>query len=100
MAVFRVGQKVVCIDAQPHSNMLSVGWLADVPIKGAVYTVTDITQRPKHVICECPNALRFAEIKNLADVGYCAHRFRPIQETNIDVFRAMLKPLPVKEKVE
>lgn len=83
---FFVGQKVVCVDA---ANLIGGIWYGDVPLVGAVYTITNIAPSPlalywpeRHI----PAALFFAEIKNTSphilgrDGGYDAGRFRPVTD--------------------
>jgi hypothetical protein len=90
---FHVGQKVVCVDDNPHYPQLP--WTP--PQKGAVYTITSLFVE-RRLLC-----VTLAELQNKnpvgRDFGYVAHRFRPLRVTNIDVFLKMLEPQP-KEKVE
>lgn len=100
MSSFRVGQKVVCVDATV--------WLTDgkTPspktesglVEGRVYLISSIRHYPDlryrgHV---GHYALSFEEgvrQKNWANhIGYAAGRFRPVAErkTDISVFKAML----------
>lgn len=92
---FYVGQKVVCVEANPNPGMV---WGADVPVEGAVYTVAGFSRSPydnSETIC-------LVEIKNSPRVGsgYHHRRFRPVTErkTSIEVFKAMLNPS--KQEVE
>lgn len=87
MSNFRVGQKVVCVDA-------GVGVSGYVPpIKnGAVYTITKITSG--HSGRGPDVGLQFAEVQTMPEFpqGYTHSRFRPVVErkTSIEVFKAML----------
>jgi hypothetical protein len=89
--VFRVGQKVVCVDASDDIPGTSI-WKADAPIEGEVYTVLKVGASR----CDGVPALLLLEIKNTAiwDFSYRASRFRPIVErkTDISIFTAMLNP--------
>jgi hypothetical protein len=76
--MFRVGQKVVCVDAR--------GTLQ----KDAIYTVLGIELAPSGrtiLQVDCPPDIGGCS-------GYYATRFRPIVErkTDISVFKAMLTP--------
>ena len=84
---FRVGQKVVCIDASKR-RLLGV-WAADIPVKGCVYTVDGFLEHP------LGPGLILVEIKNDIDEhggAYDARRFRPVVErkTDISVFTRLL----------
>lgn len=96
---FRVGQKVVCVDASPSAVFRR--WCGDVPVKGQVYTVRGI-RVSTHPMWTGALLLLLAEIKNVTTDGdgYRAFRFRPVVErkTDISVFTAMLKETHVKEQ--
>ena len=92
----QIGQKVECINdggIPPYPK--SARWRADVPVKGAIYTVTGIMA---HSLLGF-KCLLLAEIKNTDDHSgaYRAIRFRPVvgRQTDISVFTAMLN----KERV-
>ena len=87
---FHKGQRVVCI-----KDGFKAGSGEKTPVKGKVYTIRDI-YFAEIKQCEC---LRLVEIvntpKNYADIGYgeCGFRsqfFRPLCESRIAVFKAML----------
>jgi hypothetical protein len=84
---FRVGQKVVCIDAAQFPGFR---WHpdADIPRVGEVYTVTGIFQK------DGKPGVVLKEIKNVEEVysGYRASRFRPAvdRKTDISVFTKIL----------
>jgi hypothetical protein len=90
--LFRVGQKVVCVDASGRRPW----WDDEAPIEGRVYTIARIFF---DIDCE---VLEFVELKRCqrsrdwhgCDIGYDARRFRPIVErkTDISVFTKMLTP--------
>lgn len=98
--MFRVGQKVVCVDAS--------GWRRGIfiyPEQGEKYTVRDVEPNAHGVLC-----IRVEEISQPAALSadmsmYCeplfrASRFRPLIEkkTDISIFTAMLNPS--KRRVE
>lgn len=97
---FHAGQEVVCIDCQPLSHPTELPFVDPVLNlrKGAVYTVReyDVTFHSDD------NAtLRLEEIQGPIlsferlgrwEVGFSPSRFRPVQTTNIDVFRRILEP--------
>ncbi len=86
--MFRVGQKVVCVDASEFEQYLD---------QDAIYTVTSIRMPFISVNCR-PGPI---ETTTEAARGYYARRFRPIVErkTDISIFKAMLTPAG-KEKVD
>ena len=87
---FRVGQKVVCVDAS--INTTRYFWPDDVPVAGRVYTVTSLQANPlvrfnpddQMTVC-------LAEIRNRApeiggvDAGFALRRFRPAVEFVTDI---------------
>jgi len=105
---FFVGQKVVCVDAASLSGGI---WYGDVPLVGAVYTITNMAPSPlalywpeRHI----PVALFFAEIKNTPphlsgrDGGYNPARFRPIHDTShqVNAIKELLAPIFKGETVK
>lgn len=82
--MFKVGQKVVCVDASPDP----FGRALQVK-KGQVYTVSA-------VLCG-GIGITLVEISCTDAHGWWASRFRPVVErkTDISVFQAMLKQVPV-----
>lgn len=94
--MFRIGQKVVCVDA---SNSPGRRWLEDAPTVGEVYTVTRYFLRLGKPCVHLAEIERSAAAKRIMgmNVGYWAFRFRPVVErkTDISIFQAMLTPSPV-----
>jgi hypothetical protein len=74
---FRVGQKVVCVDASAGSD-----WTRKWLIQHKVYTVSFISKN------------RIDVIGVRKPYGFWPHRFRPVVErkTDISIFTAMLNP--------
>lgn len=98
---FRVGQKVVCVNDAPDSFVLPGIHYSEIAAldgltKGKVYTVRNVVVRP----ADMSPGIWLEEIyrpPNLGDVlhygGECpfaAARFRPLVETDISIFQAML----------
>jgi hypothetical protein len=85
---FHVGQRVVCVDDGPDYAGQSTKL-----VERHVYTVDDAFDwygTPGVVI---------AGVQSWHPTGaYKASRFRPVQETDISIFTAMLSPTP-KQKV-
>lgn len=83
---FRVGQKVVCVDASEKNGR----WFADAPIEGRVYTIVGFAETKRGT------GLLLQEIANDEEFcgSYSPNRFRPIVErkTDISIFTAMLNP--------
>jgi len=84
--MFRVGQKVVCVDAASEAHL----------IKGHVYTVTRTNYLPTYVSVDC-----CARHGNVDGAGWRSFRFRPIVErkTDISIFKKMLVPNTEKVNV-
>lgn len=96
---FRVGQKVVCVDAGGDLDGRSPGIWAkgEEIVDGQIYTIHSMFPHPADgVLC-----LRLHEVKRdpaalimWGHDGYAASRFRPVVErkTDISIFTAMLNP--------
>ena len=88
---FHVGQKVVYVDGSKPN----LSWDGHtIPVLGAVYTVREL------ISWQGLDGLLLHEISNPVsagsglECGFLAHRFRPVQTTSIEVFRALLNPKP------
>jgi hypothetical protein len=104
MAMFRVGMKVVCVDANPRGR-----WVRGEELReNGVYTITAM-----HVDDDADLILHLAEVKRSATakrqwrdarLGYGAFRFRPIQERKTDIsfaheiLRKVTKKKPVSAR--
>ena len=96
MISFHVGQKVVCIDGQPSSELTKGGWC---PRTGGIYTVRSV------FAWNDARYLRLEEYRHTGsegpwgENGWDASRFRPVakRKTSIEIFKAMLTPS--KERV-
>lgn len=84
---FRVGMKVVCVDASGNVPMLNLG---------AIYTICGFTE-------DDPPGLQLVEVSPNEPgdnwyTGFRPRRFRPVVErkTDISVFIALLNPSPAK----
>lgn len=97
---FRVGQKVVCVNADRWPLWAKNSCV--LPVHGRVYTVRDIWSFSKGPV------IYLDEIKNpaccvnddsgaLIEPGFPALRFRPVVErkTDISIFTSMLNPSKV-----
>lgn len=90
---FRVGQKVVCVDDDPHGDN------GIFPTKGKIYTIAWSGQWRHPAYGDTNPCVHLVEIKRPASkqifcvVPYLASRFRPVAErkTDISIFKAMLK---------
>lgn len=83
--MFRVGMKVVCVDASGLLHHLK---------EGAVYTISAINAKWGCVLIglvEAPG--------DSPDVNYYPRRFRPVVNTDISIFAAMLNKAPEKSPV-
>lgn len=95
---FHIGQKVVCVDGKTH-----FGHGTEItPTKGTVYTVRSVFLCGFHGTTK----IRLNEIHNepmrymtgVEECGFGAYRFRPVRETDISIFKAMLVT-PPKQRV-
>ena len=99
--MFHVGQLVVCVDEDPASHA-KPGWSyvgdLDGLTRGSVYTIRDVLVDP----VQRGNSVRLVEIVRSVyrgrEVPYAVERFRPVDETKLSVFKAMLVS-PPKETV-
>lgn len=95
MTNFYIGQRVVCIkDAKPTQT-----WPGKhSAVKGCVYTVRDVGEWSHEGL-----GILLEEIINpihpyyQVECAFRAARFRPVKDTNIDVFQKMLAPTPTRE---
>jgi hypothetical protein len=99
--VFFVGQRVICIDDRIPPDFFHRG--ETLLKRGVVYTIRGIVLGTSFGYNSDHDGLRLAEIRNpmrvyraasghvWAELYFLIARFRPMHETNIDVFRAMLK---------
>lgn len=88
--MFRVGQKVVCVDAMPKpTNSLGMHGLAEKMI----YTIRRISGGSVWLE-EILRPSGWAVCRLFAECPYDARRFRPLVErkTDISVFTALLNP--------
>lgn len=88
--MFRIGQKVVCVNAAPdkgrtfpHGKEL---------VLSAIYTVQSTGLRGPYDFSSC------IALTEIPDWQYRVTRFRPVvdRKTDISIFTEMLKPQPVK----
>lgn len=95
---FHVGQHVVCVDDVWHDiDPLhpNPDDLIDRPIAGHVYTVREIIRSVADA------SIRLHEIRNeplyyadgYNEAAFFCCRFRPLNESRLDIFRAHLAPL-------
>jgi hypothetical protein len=95
--MFRVGQKVVCVDASACRNLGDL-----MPVEGEIYTVRGLSEPD---IDDTPYGVLLCEIRsggthrNGNERGWMPSRFRPVVErkTSIALFHAILNGAPVKE---
>lgn len=97
MANFRVGQKVVCVNASGLGP--SVGFGDEImPKEGEMYTIREIgitlLGRPGCLLEEIVNQARRYDddMPERVEPMFLVYRFRPVRITNIDVFLKLLEP--------
>jgi hypothetical protein len=99
---FRVGQKVVCMDAAPHAKYspwkVRLGASMDGLKDRAIYTVRAVNLyrgQPCIYLAEIARSLD-PNIPEAGEPGYSPKRFRPVVErkTDISIFTAMLDKTP------
>lgn len=104
---FFVGQKVLCINDIPHDEAGHRTARADGLRAGEVYTISDMYWAgPDHIWTNDGLVLVLQEITrkyqfwiDLMGVehdlrGFCHIRFRPLDDTSLDVFREMCNKTP------
>lgn len=86
------GDLVVCVDAQPNKTEM------DGLKSGAVYTLREVNR-----FCHTDgsnNGVWLQEIVRPSfrgvEIAYFAHRFRPVDENRLAIFREALAPAPRK----
>jgi hypothetical protein len=95
---FRLGQKVVCIDAGKLDPQASDDWDGDAPREGEVYTIRAMAPACATFKGEQMISLYFEEIRRGAwwgcELGYWHVRFRGLEQqkrqTDISVFKKLL----------
>lgn len=102
--MFRVGMKVVCVDAGDLGGGATGNWDPDEePVEGRVYTVHRTLIFWGHPIVHLVELQRSDLSRAIwgDDVGYGVERFRPVvsRPTSIAIFHAILNGAPVKEVV-
>lgn len=94
MSMFRVGQRVYCVDAIPSFDWhrIDVNW----PVVGCVYTIRGIMISIRGNACllleEVINERRVC-LEGFVEPAFSGRRFRPVKDTSIEVFRALLTPI-------
>lgn len=87
---FRVGQKVVCVDANCDPNRMFL--YSAALVEGEVYTIREILNDdfgvPGVFLEEVIGAARLSDGK---EFGFYARRFRPLVERKTDTGMAILK---------
>jgi hypothetical protein len=79
---WRTGMQAHCININGWENWKTIR-------EGDVYTVKGVTEL--HGLC----ALHLEEVPSVCGLPYYACRFRPLVETDISIFTAMLEPSKV-----
>lgn len=101
--MFRVGQKVVCVEGGTHRSRECED--AIVPVVGSIYTIRDIrvnprTGEPNFHLHEIRNALVQSEIDGLGEPYFASTRFRPIvsRPTSIEFAHEILRSVSAPTK--
>lgn len=91
---FRIGQKVVCVDARARISLYRAWIYNDAPVEGRVYTISAIVLDEGE---DCLVLLEHPRSPRSQHSGFAARRFRPVVErkTDISIFTKMLKPSKV-----
>lgn len=100
--MFRVGQKVVCINAGQYNNEVAPWGETEKIIEGEIYTIVHMLPWE-----DGTSVVHLAEVLRDGlsrlfwgnDVGYAAARFRPLVERKSDIsaFTKMLTPTDILE---
>ncbi len=102
MMAFHVGQKVVCVNANPWPGMVQFGD-DEAPILGGRYTIRRVfVWRDGTLVFWLNELARNADSRaeHGDDVGYGAWRFRPVRTTDkgMEILNSLLLPKPKKVK--
>jgi hypothetical protein len=103
---FRVGQRVVCVDDDFPEEYFYGDGTPNLPYSGGVYTVRDLCMwsfngdtHPGIYLEEVVNPeRRWIRPIAIAEHPFWAGRFRPVKETDISIFTAMLAPTPKQKQ--
>lgn len=97
MSIFRVGQKVVCVDdAFAWKNTIYAGQVT-LPTLHAIYTIRAVDEYERGVILafkevhNTPKVLKAYGNSTMREPMFLAYHFRPVVNTDISIFTAMLK---------
>ena len=95
--MFRVGQKVVCVDDAEYAHRAGDS-IIDYIQKGEIYIIREICEFDYRPDRQFGHAVRLVGIlrrdDNYPDYPFALVRFRPIveRETDISIFKQMLTP--------
>jgi len=95
--MFRVGQKVVCVDASP----ITPGSIFTGAQEGGIYTVRWVGPYEDEPCIRLQETQRDCWVRGVRDLPYRSCRFRPLVErkTDISIFKALLNPTKQTERV-
>jgi len=100
--MFRVGQRVVCVDAESTGKYLPPNTYA-LPdfgmnglTKGLIYIIRDAGVELGVKVCRLEEIIRPIDDSYGSEAWFAQERFRPVVEckTDISVFEALLHPTP------
>lgn len=105
--MFHVGQLVLCADDDFDPNQIRRWPGVTFPRRGVVYTVRDAFVEPRFTPRPHDLFLRLVEIVNKPQETYIgpyetmfgANRFRPLDDSRLEVFRQLLVNPPKQEEV-
>lgn len=95
--MFHIGQLVVCIDNAPATHHYGPDSVAGLE-KGRIYTIREY--HPNYPFTNAPGeaGVKLEEITRTysrhVDAYYGVRRFRPVKQTSIDCFTAILTKTP------
>lgn len=96
--MFRVGQKVVCVDDSNYRNPHLAHLFSNPPVRGRIYTVRGITAGGLVLLKEIENPpYRWRD--GFYEPGYLPFRFRPIDDLTAELAQTELSRV-VEEKPE
>lgn len=96
--MFRVGQKVMCVDADCMDNILE-GIPARI-VEGAIYSVTWCGQWKGKTCVRLAGIIRNREEPHYKNWPFAAYRFRPIVEKSTDAGMAILREILDRESFD
>lgn len=80
--------RVICTNNTLRDYWKEIGWPGDPLHVGCIYTVRGITNKGGYLLFEIRS---YTMRENGTEVGYHTRHFCPVQDTDLDIFRSIVK---------